>query len=68
MVGANAVFTGEKMLNTACNGWDEDRVIFEKWGLRPIQSFEVEALREFVSSSAPLEIPVESKGAVQTTV
>lgn len=46
MAGANAVFTGEKMLTTPCNGWDEDRVIFDKWGLRPMESFEVEALRE----------------------
>ncbi|KAF4636205.1 hypothetical protein G7Y89_g1881 [Cudoniella acicularis] len=61
MAGANAVFTGEKMLTTDCNGWDEDRVIFEKWGLRPMQSFEVEALRELVSSSSPVS-PVE-KGA-----
>ncbi|KAI9048841.1 hypothetical protein LZ554_006699 [Drepanopeziza brunnea f. sp. 'monogermtubi'] len=55
MAGANAVFTGEKMLTTACNGWDEDRMIFDKWGLRPMESFEVEALRELVSTSAPLE-------------
>jgi biotin synthase len=59
MAGANAVFTGEKMLTTACNGWDEDRVIFDKWGLRPMESFEVEALRELVSSSAPLETQAE---------
>jgi biotin synthase len=59
MAGANAVFTGEKMLTTACNGWDEDRMIFDKWGLRPMESFEVEALRELVKS-APLETPVES--------
>ena len=59
MAGANAVFTGEKMLTTPCNGWDEDSVIFEKWGLRPMESFEVEALRELVSSSAPLEIQEE---------
>jgi len=63
MAGANAVFTGEKMLTTACNGWDEDRVIFEKWGLRPMESFEVEALRELVSSSAPLEIQEERPAA-----
>jgi len=44
------------MLTTACNGWDEDRVIFEKWGLRPMESFEVEELRKLVSSSAPLKI------------
>ncbi|KAH8816922.1 biotin synthase [Xylogone sp. PMI_703] len=40
MAGANAVFTGEKMLTTACNGWDEDKKIFEKWGLQPMQSFQ----------------------------
>jgi biotin synthase len=45
MAGANAVFTGEKMLTTPCNGWDEDRLIFDKWGLRPMESFEVETLR-----------------------
>ncbi|KAH7348728.1 biotin synthase [Rhexocercosporidium sp. MPI-PUGE-AT-0058] len=60
MAGANAVFTGEKMLTTACNGWDEDRIIFNKWGLRPMESFEVEALRELVSASAPLEAKQEN--------
>jgi len=40
MAGANAVFTGEKMLTTACNGWEEDKEMFEKWGLRPMQSNE----------------------------
>jgi biotin synthase len=61
MAGANAVFTGEKMLTTECNGWDEDRVIFDKWGLRPMESFEVEALRELVGSSAPLPTPEAQK-------
>lgn len=36
MAGANAVFTGEKMLTTDCNGWDEDKKLFEKWGLEPM--------------------------------
>jgi biotin synthase len=40
MAGANAVFTGEKMLTTACNGWEEDKRLFEKWGLQPMRSFE----------------------------
>jgi guanyl-specific ribonuclease Sa len=26
----NAVFTGVKMLATACNGWEEDKAMFEK--------------------------------------
>lgn len=40
MAGANAVFTGEKMLTTACNGWEEDKAMFDKWGLRPMESHE----------------------------
>ncbi|EOA90049.1 biotin synthase [Exserohilum turcicum] len=35
--GANAVFTGEKMLTTACNGWEEDKAMFKRWGLRPMK-------------------------------
>ena len=61
MAGANAVFTGEKMLTTDCNGWDEDRAMFERWGLRAMESFEVEALREAVVSSAPLDAAVGEK-------
>lgn len=37
--GANAVFTGEKMLTTDCNGWDEDREMFDRWGFYPMGSF-----------------------------
>lgn len=55
MAGANAVFTGEKMLTTPCNGWDEDKFIFDRWGLQPMQSFEVAALREQISSPLPQE-------------
>ena len=40
--GANAVFTGERMLTTACNGWEEDREMFDKWGLRPMTVEEAE--------------------------
>ncbi|KAI0160802.1 biotin synthase [Xylariaceae sp. FL1272] len=39
MAGANAIFTGEKMLTTECNGWDEDAEMFERWGLIPMKSF-----------------------------
>ncbi|KAI1101760.1 biotin synthase [Jackrogersella minutella] len=40
MAGANAIFTGEKMLTTECNGWDEDKVMFDRWGLEPMKSFD----------------------------
>ncbi|KAH7156503.1 hypothetical protein EDB81DRAFT_928518 [Dactylonectria macrodidyma] len=40
MAGANAIFTGEKMLTTECNGWDEDAAMFGRWGLSPMKSFD----------------------------
>lgn len=39
MTGCNAIFTGEKMLTTMCNGWDEDIEMLAKWGLMPMKSF-----------------------------
>lgn len=33
MVGVNVVFMGEKMFMIECNGWDDDVVLFECWGL-----------------------------------
>jgi biotin synthase len=38
--GANAVFTGDRMLTTDCNSWDEDAAMFGRWGLVPMKSFE----------------------------
>lgn len=40
MAGANAIFTGEKMLTTPCSGWDEDKSMLGRWGLRGLRSFE----------------------------
>lgn len=39
MAGANAIFTGEKMLTTDCSGWEEDKAMFNRWGLSPMESF-----------------------------
>lgn len=39
MAGANAIFTGEKMLTTECNSYDEDKAMFDRWGLEPMKSF-----------------------------
>lgn len=40
MAGANAVFTGEKMLTTPCTGWEWDQAMFSRWGLRGRKAFE----------------------------
>jgi len=58
MAGANAIFTGEKMLTTECNGWDEDAAIFGRWGLEPMKSFE---------KSGPREKPAESYSLLQSS-
>ncbi|KAA8895758.1 biotin synthase [Sphaerosporella brunnea] len=39
LAGANAVFTGERMLTTDCSGWDEDKSMMDRWGLSPMKSF-----------------------------
>ncbi|KAB5593027.1 Biotin synthetase [Ceratobasidium theobromae] len=46
MAGANAVFTGEKMLTTPCSSWDEDKAMFSRLGLEGMKSFEQSAVRE----------------------
>ena len=60
--GANAIFTGEKMLTTACNGWDEDKAMFEKYGLKPMKSFERGHLRDDPAQRAPMDVIVEQDG------
>ncbi|KAK9455936.1 hypothetical protein V1511DRAFT_324121 [Dipodascopsis uninucleata] len=39
MAGCNAIFSGKKMLTTMCNGWDEDKAMLAKWGLKPMKAF-----------------------------
>ncbi|RAL02657.1 biotin synthase [Aspergillus ibericus CBS 121593] len=68
--GANAVFTGEKMLTTDCNGWDEDRAMFGKWGFYPMKSFEAEHLVEEAKEfeQGKVEEVVEEKSTAQDAV
>ncbi|PYI31926.1 biotin synthase [Aspergillus indologenus CBS 114.80] len=71
--GANAVFTGEKMLTTDCNGWDEDREMMERWGYYPMKSFEKEGLeaeapgKEAAEQAAVLEEKVREVSAQVAT-
>jgi len=62
MAGANAIFTGEKMLTTECNGWDEDKAMFEKYGMKPMKSFVRGHYREGVEVPA---VPVEIMEATE---
>lgn len=40
MAGANAIFTGHRMLTTPTSGWDEDKTMLARWGLEGMRSFE----------------------------
>ncbi|KAI8898469.1 hypothetical protein BC833DRAFT_551590 [Globomyces pollinis-pini] len=44
MAGANAIFTGKRMLTTACTGWDEDKEMLGRWGLHGMESFKHESI------------------------
>lgn len=52
MAGANAIFTGETMLTTPCTGWDADKAMLDRWGLRGMRSFE---------DKESVEVPGEAK-------
>ncbi|EST09931.1 Biotin and thiamine synthesis-associated domain protein [Kalmanozyma brasiliensis GHG001] len=40
LAGANAIFTGERMLTTPTSSWDDDKAMLGRWGLRGMESFE----------------------------
>ncbi|KAF2248955.1 biotin synthase [Trematosphaeria pertusa] len=68
MAGANAVFTGEKMLTTACNGWEEDKAMFDRWGLRPMESHEtIGGQQEIAEAKSEASIGEALTSAEQTT-
>lgn len=56
MAGANAIFTGERMLTTECNGWEEDERLFGRWGLRPMRSFAKEGISGAEGASSSIDI------------
>ncbi|KAF2129584.1 biotin synthase [Dothidotthia symphoricarpi CBS 119687] len=66
-VGANAVFTGEKMLTTACNGWEEDKAMFERWGLRPMAMKETIGEKDKITEDIVAATPEEVTQATSAT-
>lgn len=45
LAGANAIFTGERMLTTPTSSWDVDKAMLDRWGLRPMVSFEEDVMQ-----------------------
>lgn len=56
MAGCNAIFTGEKMLTTMCNGFDEDRAMLAKFGLQPMKSFSTIKYKKEMAKQAEVSI------------
>jgi len=46
LAGANAIFTGERMLTTPTSSWDSDHAMLARWGLSGMQSFETPRMAE----------------------
>lgn len=45
--GANAIFTGHRMLTTPTSGWDEDKSMLARWGLEGMASFEEKRMQTY---------------------
>lgn len=45
MAGANAIFTGERMLTTPTSSWDVDKAMLARWGMRGMGSFEEKVMQ-----------------------
>jgi len=64
MAGANAIFTGHRMLTTETNGWDEDGALFNRWGLQGLKSFENERVAAADAHVGPYTLPEQEEKPV----
>lgn len=55
LAGANAIFTGHRMLTTMCNGWDEDKTLLSRWGLKPMESFNKNGPKSYEISESAMD-------------
>lgn len=46
LAGANAIFTGERMLTTPTTSWEHDQAMLSRWGLSGMKSFEQKRLQD----------------------
>ncbi|GAA5882016.1 hypothetical protein JCM3774_003245 [Rhodotorula dairenensis] len=67
MAGANAIFTGERMLTTPTSGWDEDHAMLARWGLKGMGSFESTTVRMKENQSALEATEARKAGSDQTS-
>ena len=59
LAGANAIFTGHRMLTTPTSSWDEDKAMLSRWGLTGMKSFESKRLAP-LAEEAPAPASTET--------
>lgn len=67
MAGANAIFTGERMLTTPTNGWDEDITMLDRWGLKGMKSSDEHLPSHAQQMQMADGEPVENEGQTEET-
>lgn len=55
LAGANAIFTGERMLTTPTSSWDVDKAMLARWGMRGMGSFEEKVMQPHASVDSELK-------------
>lgn len=61
LAGANAIFTGERMLTTPTNGWDEDITMLDRWGLKGMKNSSEHFKTGFVEEEGDGRMPMISE-------
>lgn len=63
LAGANAIFTGERMLTTPTSSWTQDKDMLGRWGLQGMQSFEDKTMAPHQSSAPAPGISLKDRRA-----
>ncbi|PWZ02727.1 putative biotin synthase [Testicularia cyperi] len=63
LAGANAIFTGERMLTTPTSSWDDDKSMLARWGLRGMESFEDKTMAPHSNTRPSDNISIEDRRA-----
>jgi biotin synthase len=65
LAGANAIFTGYKMLTTPTSGWDDDKAMLARWGLRGMGSFEEKRMSKHAQATGQKELGPDDMMLIQ---
>lgn len=67
LAGANAIFTGHRMLTTPTSSWNEDKAMLDRWGLTGMKSFESKRLAPLAPAAEAVAEPAPQPAAAEPT-